>query len=319
MSTLTTCINKAGKALSPKDAEALTSLRTDYLADGLGEQAAYKAIDDLTETITAERDALVTRLKDLGGRVPEDRVLLDKSPQEVTAGIDPVFDGAIDENGQLELIHYAWRELTENDPTLWRTGASERVRSEMNSDAPKRTYFGIESATDNPYSRESMLGQVRHVAKVDPAKIYNANKNPEKLWSNRDTDKSQHDIKNAGYAGYVISHDRLGKVVALFDSVPLVKADSVLLSKSQVKKNITSYRKDVPGFSALVRHLQEDEQASLLSRQGAENLVKLVRELPSHDEIAAVAQSGVAKRGWYKNSARALVEVFGDDDAPPRS
>ncbi|MEK7862577.1 MAG: hypothetical protein AAB295_04855, partial [Chloroflexota bacterium] len=50
-----------------------------------------------------------------------------------------------------------------------------------------------------------------------------------------------------------------------------------------------------------------------LRRGTARALVQLFDELPSGNEMAAVAFAGRAKRGWYENSAKAMVSAFGAD------
>ena len=45
----------------------------------------------------------------------------------------------------------------------------------------------------------------------------------------------------------------------------------------------------------------------------AQRIVELMQKLPSANEFAAVAHAGRAKRGWYHESARALMGVFGYD------
>jgi hypothetical protein len=60
------------------------------------------------------------------------------------------------------------------------------------------------------------------------------------------------------------------------------------------------------------RYLTSDEFKKL-RRDTAQKLVTLLQQLPSADEMANVALAGQAKRGWYKNSADALVDVFGHD------
>lgn len=70
----------------------------------------------------------------------------------------------------------------------------------------------------------------------------------------------------------------------------------------------------VPGLKAVWPHLTPDEREGLVTTS-AKNLVKLFREMPSPQEMASVAYSGRAKRGWYINSARALVKIFGTVDS----
>ncbi|NBW11238.1 MAG: hypothetical protein EBR82_24725 [Caulobacteraceae bacterium] len=50
-----------------------------------------------------------------------------------------------------------------------------------------------------------------------------------------------------------------------------------------------------------------------LSRANAVKMIDLLGTFPDVDEYAAVAYAGRAKRGWYENSAKALVTVFGND------
>jgi len=44
--------------------------------------------------------------------------------------------------------------------------------------------------------------------------------------------------------------------------------------------------------------------------------MQLRRSLPAAKEMATVAEAGAAKRGWYRQSADALIDIFGQDDAP---
>lgn len=47
----------------------------------------------------------------------------------------------------------------------------------------------------------------------------------------------------------------------------------------------------------------------------AERIVKIFSELPSAENFAAVAIAGQAKKGWYRNSAQAIMDIFGIHDA----
>jgi hypothetical protein len=62
----------------------------------------------------------------------------------------------------------------------------------------------------------------------------------------------------------------------------------------------------------IAKHLTPAELAKL-NRATAQKVVDLFAELPSDAEMAAVALAGKAKRGWYKQSAEAIVNVFGTD------
>jgi len=73
--------------------------------------------------------------------------------------------------------------------------------------------------------------------------------------------------------------------------------------------------KEVAGMKAILPYLQPDEAAKLRAHT-ASNFVNLFSSLPDAKEMASVAYSGRAKKGWYQNSAAALREVFGPIDAP---
>jgi hypothetical protein len=61
-----------------------------------------------------------------------------------------------------------------------------------------------------------------------------------------------------------------------------------------------------------IRYLTPSERAKLRV-DTATKLHDLFAEMPSANEMAAVAFAGKAKRGWYEQSARALMHVFGPD------
>jgi hypothetical protein len=83
----------------------------------------------------------------------------------------------------------------------------------------------------------------------------------------------------------------------------------------ELQAKVKKLEEEVPNFSALSTHLNADEIA-LVSKDRAEEMVELFTQFPAAEEMASVAFSGKAKKGWYERSARALVRVFGADDAP---
>lgn len=70
--------------------------------------------------------------------------------------------------------------------------------------------------------------------------------------------------------------------------------------------------KDRAALTRAAANLTPSERAKLRT-DTAQRMVDLIRELPSANEIAAVAFAGRAKRGWYKDSAEAIANVFGPD------
>ena len=85
-------------------------------------------------------------------------------------------------------------------------------------------------------------------------------------------------------------------------------------TESKAEKQHRTLLETVPGYKTMAQHLTPTERANVRA-QSAQKLVSIFNKLPTADEMASVAWSGRAKRGWYKNSAKALVEVFGAHDA----
>ena len=67
-----------------------------------------------------------------------------------------------------------------------------------------------------------------------------------------------------------------------------------------------------PSIARTFKHLTPAE-ADKLTWGTVFTYTRLRRSLPSVDEMAASALGGAAKRGWYKDSTKALVEIFGED------
>lgn len=63
------------------------------------------------------------------------------------------------------------------------------------------------------------------------------------------------------------------------------------------------------------KYLTPDEQP-LAAGKRAEQIDRFLNQPGfNSNDIAALAQKGLAKKGWYRDSARALVDVFGEEDA----
>ena len=72
---------------------------------------------------------------------------------------------------------------------------------------------------------------------------------------------------------------------------------------------------EIPGLKAALPFMSADEKAKL-RKDTAAKISAMIEAFPSAEEMAAVAYSGRAKRGWYENSAQAILEIFGAQDAP---
>lgn len=65
-------------------------------------------------------------------------------------------------------------------------------------------------------------------------------------------------------------------------------------------------------FANKAKHLTPAERGKLRSNT-RETFVRIFNDLPSEKEFAAAAIGGQAKRGWYRASSQAIIEVFGVD------
>ncbi|MDQ3023660.1 MAG: hypothetical protein M3R04_04625, partial [bacterium] len=68
----------------------------------------------------------------------------------------------------------------------------------------------------------------------------------------------------------------------------------------------------VGGYEGLAPFLTDDEKFNLKAASKAK-ILAIIETLPDAEEMAAVALAGRAKRGWYENSAQAILDVFGAD------
>jgi hypothetical protein len=87
------------------------------------------------------------------------------------------------------------------------------------------------------------------------------------------------------------------------------------LTPAQASARAAKLADEIPGLKGVLPYLTSDEKAKL-RRDTAAKITKLVEDFPDAEEMAAVAYSGRAKRGWYENSANAIRDIFGATDAP---
>ena len=137
-------------------------------------------------------------------------------------------EGAIDDAGNLRLVHYSPRPIERVEPNRYGKGLSGRTISERNRSASpdfvNRSFYGIE-ATDNPYRKEYGLGQNKVETQIDASQVYDAKKDPDGLWkaAKGDVTKGERNIYDAGYSGYHVNNKQLGKVAAIFDPLDITK------------------------------------------------------------------------------------------------
>ena len=93
-----------------------------------------------------------------------------------------------------------------------------------------------------------------------------------------------------------------------------VSHEQTVSSKQQAA--VKELAEKVPGLKNLLPYLAPDE-VNRVKKVNVSKMVEMFTNFPVEaEEMAAVAYSGGAKRGWYRKSAKALLDVFGAVDAP---
>ena len=134
------------------------------------------------------------------------------------------------------LTHYSRKTGLNNlDPNKFGTGlrGAERRRAGGRNWVP-RTYYGLNVGEPGGYVKEAGLGAETYTTSIDPTTLYDIANDPLNL---RDTDMNQFEtnIKNAGYAGYVVNHPSLGRVAAVYDAMPVETMNGIpVLNQSAV-------------------------------------------------------------------------------------
>lgn len=246
----------------------------------------------------------------------------------------------VNEDGLVELTHWSNEQRDVLDPTKMGTGplrGTERQRLSGPEAAP-RTYYGVNAVESMPvkelrkvpydvrerggYLREGGLGGWRHTVLVDPDRIYNWYDDPLGLKAQLDRSKPTTEvvtdyenlIKDAGFDGAFISPTEIGQSVIMFTPETPLEAPPDFEAMTSPEKQ-RELAQQVPGLRGVLKHLTDEEKGRIKKRTAA-RLVEIFESMPDPKEMAAVALSGRAKRGWYARSAKALVDIFGVEDAP---
>jgi hypothetical protein len=141
-------------------------------------------------------------------------------------------EGAITDDGKLRIIHRSNQPIERVDPEMYGGGLS-RTSAERNRagspDFVKRSYYGI-PASENPYRREVGIGSIQNEVLIEPELLYDARKDPDKLWIPNDPTGSEKRIADSNYTGYFVDHPKLGKVASIFDPYDVTKTYMIPLA-----------------------------------------------------------------------------------------
>lgn len=257
----------------------------------------------------------------------------------------------MDQPETLDLLHYSMVEgLAESDPMTWGRNAVATTRDERQRTpltqrpdwmteeqfaeanakrAPGRTYFYDRSVRggDAPEASIGKTSPFAYAASIPRSKLYDLDADPlnlrppaEGLTPGERANQFENAIKAAGFAGYASNTNGVLGGVAVFEPLALRPAAMNVFGQSpitpaQADAKAASLAEIIPGLKGVLPYLTTDEKAKL-RKDTAAKITKLIEDLPDAEEMAAVAYSGRAKRGWYENSAQTILSIFGAKDAP---
>ena len=80
------------------------------------------------------------------------------------------------------------------------------------------------------------------------------------------------------------------------------------------KENLALLKQRYPDFGRASTFMTPQEVSKVISNpEGVKEMNRLLQVLPQAKQLASVAKAGEAKRGWYRASTQALIDVFGND------
>ena len=80
------------------------------------------------------------------------------------------------------------------------------------------------------------------------------------------------------------------------------------------KEKLSALKSQYPDFARASKFMMPDEIAKIIDNpRGVREINSLLQVIPNAKEMASVAKTGEAKRGWYRASTQAIMNVFGND------
>lgn len=80
------------------------------------------------------------------------------------------------------------------------------------------------------------------------------------------------------------------------------------------KEKLSLLKSKYPEFARASKFMMPNEISKIIDNpRGVGEMNSLLRVIPTAKEMASVAKTGEAKRGWYRASTQAIMNVFGDD------
>ena len=235
--------------------------------------------------------------------------------------------GASKSEPMVTLRHFS-REpnLTTIDPNRQGTG-TRGTNAERNRSTKVSSFYPDKMTEDQPEKLVTQGAPHQYTAQVPKSRLYDAVNDPDGLRKGKSFDAYEAAIKKAGYIGYHVDnpdYPLMHGQARLFESVPATKVGGPggkPLGQSAFGKgqrgsvgwtSTPDAPKPIP-IEEINKHLTPEEQKQTARKNVAANVVNIFHELPPTHELAAAALAGQAKRGWYRDAARAINTVFGAD------
>ena len=80
------------------------------------------------------------------------------------------FEGAIDGQGRVELVHWSHGAIDRTEPRRWTERIASRAEQNRKGYSPDRTYFVISSAHEDGYRKETGLGNNKRVTECSQSR-----------------------------------------------------------------------------------------------------------------------------------------------------
>lgn len=169
-----------------------------------------------------------------------------------------------------------------------------------------RTRYNVDIPNEDLYNASTDPAGLLRAAQIPYGMTTDAQGNTVPVGTRFDMNKFEELTRDAGYLGYHTPEAQgiLKGQARIFQKYPATRegADRAAAA-ARVKRT----------SEETVRGLLTPEENARLKKASAKKLIEVFDELPSGAELAASAVAGQAKRGWYRRSSEALVNVFGPD------
>ena len=321
------CI-KLAKGLDPEDAAAVRAQQKELVASGIpGDEAWTQAAELVMESVLEERNALAAEIRGKGGHLNDLTIenLLNPASlkTETEAPAEYVYHATLTRHAD-KITKEGIRPLQTSN---WRR-RDQQEGERYNEDGGIFTFESPEAAVRWAHKMEYDLEEDVTIFKVRKTGKWESD--PSAQFTSRDKSlKRQAAVKPSDIVGSMpVSDFGTPRELGMYGDEWITRSATLLEGMSDDGKiaepkgeyhvgqrRDVALRDEIPGLKEIWRHLTEAERKKL-NRASSQRLVDMWEKMPSAAEMASVAYAGRAKRGWYENSARAILDIFGVEDAP---